>query len=114
MFSNLYIPKIEGKEKRKASYSKDGLLGIEGAPNDILLNLLSPFSSDSPKKDVGNITKTDLFVYGLSGGSDSKSKREIILEKLNLPKDMSANAMLSAINILYSKEEFEESIKNSL
>ena len=36
--------------------------------------------------------------------------RERLLKKLSLPTNMSPNAMLSAINILYSKEELEEII----
>lgn len=110
---NLYIPKIEGKEKRKTSPSKEGILGVEGIDKEYLLNLLYPFSTEGSLKKCGDITKSDLYSYGLSGREDSKKKRETILSFLNLPADMSPNAMLSAINILYSKEEFEEIIKNS-
>lgn len=108
---NLYIPKVEGKEKRKNAPSKEGILGVEGIDKDYLLKLLSPFSTDSNFKTRGNITKSDLYSYGLSGREDSKKKREKVLAMLNLPIDMSPNAMLSAINILYTKEEFEEIIK---
>lgn len=110
---NLYIPKIEGKEKRKTSPSKEGILGVEGIDKEYLLKLLYPFSTEGSLKKCGDITKSDLYSYGLSGREDSKKKRETILSFLNLPADMSPNAMLSAINILYSKEEFEEIIKNS-
>ena len=107
---NLYTPAIEGKEKRKREYSKAGILGVEGTEKEILSALLSPFckDADSPKKT--EITKADLYAYGLSGRADCKEKREELLKKLNLPCDMTPNAMLSAINILYSKEEFEKLI----
>ena len=36
---NLYIPKIEGKEKRKREGSKEGTLGVEGINADILRDL---------------------------------------------------------------------------
>ena len=108
---NLYIPKIEGKEKRKAAPSKEGVLGVEGVSKECLLDLLRPFSTDATKKVGTKITKSDLYLYGLSGRADSKKKREEILSLLNMPTDMSPNAMLSAINILYTKEEFEEIIK---
>ena len=100
-----------GKEKRKAAPSKEGILGVEGVSKECLLDLLKPFSTDATKKGGTKITKSDLYLYGLSGRTDSKKKREEILSLLNMPTDMSPNAMLSAINILYTKEEFEEIIK---
>ena len=51
------------------------------------------------------ITKQDLMELGLSGGKDSSAKRLALLKKLELPEHMSANAMLQAINVLYSKDE---------
>ena len=109
---NLYTPKIEGKEKRKVEASKEGILGVEGTDKDILIRLLSPFCEENAGESVDKvpITKADLFAYGLSGRQDSKAKREELLTRLGLPCDMTPNAMLSAINILYSKEEFEKLI----
>ena len=109
---NVYIPKIEGKEKRKNVPSKEGILGVEGISATLLCELLSPFSSESEERKRGGITKSDLYALGLSGREDSKKRRECVLKALNLPHDMSPNAMLSAINILYTKEEFEEIICN--
>ncbi|MBQ8145515.1 MAG: DUF4093 domain-containing protein [Clostridia bacterium] len=105
---NLYIPRVQGKEKRKRSASKEGTLGVEGIDKETLLSLLEPFSDTSPAKIAGGITKSDLYFYGLSGRQDSAKRREELLKKLNLPTNMSPNAMLSAINILYTKEEFEK------
>lgn len=104
---NLYIPRVEGKEKRKRNSSKEGILGVEGVDKETLLNLLEPFSDTSEGKINGGITKSDFYSYGLSGRQDSAKKREEVLKKLNLPETMSPNAMLSAVNILYTKEEFE-------
>lgn len=104
---NLYIPRVEGKEKRKRSASKEGILGVEGIEKEKLLQLLEPFSDTSSTKISGGITKSDLYRYGLSGREDSAKRRGEVLEKLDLPSNMSPNAMLSALNILYSKEEFE-------
>ncbi|MBE6673864.1 MAG: DUF4093 domain-containing protein [Ruminococcaceae bacterium] len=108
---NLYIPRVEGKEKRKRNASKEGMLGVEGIGKDMLLKLLEPFSDTSPAKICGGITKSDLYRYGLSGRDDSAQRRKELLEKLDLPANMSPNAMLSALNILYSKEEFEKLLK---
>lgn len=105
---NLYIPRIEGKEKRKVAPSKEGVLGVEGIDADKLREMLRPYSDESTEKEFGNITKTDFYLWGLSGKDNSKSLRENILKKLNFPTNMSANAMLQAVNILFSKEEFEQ------
>jgi ribonuclease M5 len=105
---NLYIPRVEGKEKRKRSASKEGILGVEGVEKDLILKLLEPFSDTSPAKIAGGITKSDLYRYGLSGREDSAKRREELLERLSLPKTMSPNAMLSALNILYTRDELEE------
>ena len=51
------------------------------------------------------ITKQDLMSLGLSGGKDSSVKRGMLLQKLELPAHMSSNAMLQALNLLYSLEE---------
>ena len=107
---NLYTPKVEGKEKRKTEASKEGILGVEGIDKDTLIRLLSPFCDENSEESVDKtpITKADFYAYGLSGRPDSKAKREELLSRLYLPQDMTSNAMLSAINILYSKEEFEK------
>ena len=38
----LYVPAVFGKEKRKTSYSKEGLLGVEGTDYKTLYNFLHP------------------------------------------------------------------------
>ena len=108
---NLYVPRVQGKEKRKRSASKEGILGVEGVGKETILKLLEPFSVTSPEKIAGGITKADLYRYGLSGREDSAKKREALLSCLDLPANMSPNAMLSALNILYSREELENCVK---
>lgn len=104
---NLYTPYVVGKEKRKREGSKEGILGVEGIDSKKLLEILEPFSEDSDERILNEITKADFYRYGLSGRENSKEAREKILKKLDLPTNMSPNAMLQAINILYSKGEFE-------
>lgn len=108
---NLYIPRVEGKEKRKRKSSKEGILGVEGTEKELLLKLLEPFSQDAEAKSVGGITKSKLYSLGLSGRDDSAARREKLLKALELPHTMSPNAMLSALNILYTPEEIEEKVK---
>ena len=110
---NLYTPQVEGKEKRKREHSKAGFLGVEGTDKDTLIKLLSPFTEDAPSRDGESITKADMYAYGLSGREDSKEKRAALLKELGLPTDMTPNAMLAAINILYTKKELEDIINEA-
>ena len=103
---NLYIPQIEGKEKRKVAPSKEGLLGVEGVSTDILIKLLKPFDSSIPKLNQ-NLTKTDFYNLGLAGKNNSLKKRKELCAILSLPTNLSSNALLKAINLLISKEDFE-------
>lgn len=105
-----YIPDIPGKEKRKRAPGKEGLLGVEGMTKEILLEALENAGADlggeAAKKPGDTITKFDLYTAGLSGKPDSASKRAAFLEKLRFPAHMSANALLGALNLLYTREEF--------
>ncbi len=105
---NLYVPEVLGKEKRKKEPSKAGTLGVEGIDSKKLIEILTPFSEDAPTKEYGKITKADFYKYGLSGRDNSQERRQELLKKLELPTNMSANAMLLAINMLYTKEELEK------
>ena len=105
-----YIPDVYGKEKRKAAPGKEGKLGVEGLPPEILLDALRRAGAtiegqDSPGKK--GITKQDLMARGLSGGANAGAKRQLLLKKLGLPERMSANAMLQALNLLCTPEELD-------
>lgn len=104
-----YIPDIPGKERRKAAPGKEGKLGVEGMTPEILLEALrragATICGEEEFIPQQQITKADFVDLGLSGGADSNFKRRAILKELNLPEHMSANAMLQALNLLYSKEE---------
>ena len=105
-----YIPDVYGKEKRKAAPGKEGKLGVEGLPPEILLDALRRAGATIEGQDSpGNkgITKQDLMARGLSGGANAGAKRQLLLKKLGLPERMSANAMLQALNLLYTPEELE-------
>ena len=109
-----YIPDVCGKEKRKAAPGKEGKLGVEGLPPEILLDALRRAGAtiegeDSPGKK--GITKQDLMARGLSGGANAGAKRQLLLKKLGLPEHMSANAMLQALNLLCSLEELDAVLK---
>ena len=106
-----YIPDIPGKEKRKSSPGKEGKLGVEGMSREIILDALRRAGATIEGADVPrkrDITKQDLFDLGLSGTPNAAANRQRLLKKLDLPEHMSPNAMLEALNLLYSLEELEK------
>ena len=105
-----YIPDIMGKERRKKTAGKEGKLGVEGVSREIILEALRRAGATIEGEDTAQqsqITKQDLMALGLSGGADASTKRLALLKKLGLPEHMSANAMLQALNLLYSLEELK-------
>ena len=109
---NLYIPEIEGKERRKRERSKAGLLGVEGMGREILERIFSPFIIGD-KTSVGEgrkLTKLDLYNDGLSGGADSSKKRESVARELALPSSMSASALVEAVNLLGLFDEYDAAV----
>lgn len=106
-----YIPQIKGKESRKEAPSKDGFLGVEGVDRDIIVKAVL---SAAPRISEGNakkVTKADFYAFGLSGGENSEQKRNSLKKLLDLPKNLSASALLQTINQLMSYEEFLEFLK---
>ncbi len=107
-----YIPDIPGKERRKRRPGKEGLIGVEGAGRERILKALEDcgatfLDGTEPPEERGGITKTDLYLHRLSGAPDSAKKRSELCQRLGLPARMTANALLEALNLLYSKMEFE-------
>ncbi len=110
---HLYIPEIEGKERRKKTPSKAGTLGVEGMDAALIRSLLEPFALGSEAKAPSReLTKTDFFRDGFSGGEGSSDKRARLCKYLNLPVGMSSNALLTAINMLGEADKYEEFLKN--
>ena len=103
---NVYLPEIKGKERRKDRASAEGLLGVEGTDDNIIIEALEKFASDTAKKGK-QICKSDFLEWGLSGAGSQK-KRDKIKEKLSLPKAISANALLEIANLLYGYDEFKK------
>ena len=108
--THLYIPKIEGKEKRKEEASKEGLLGVEGMNIDLLRSLFEPFLEEKVQKSARKVTKTDLFCDGLLGNEGSAEKRKKFCSKCNLPDNISSKALLEAINLLFGYDRYKEII----
>ena len=109
-----YIPDILGKERRKVSPGKEGKLGVEGMSREVILDALRR-SGATIEGETGpganQITKQDMMELGLSGGAQSSTKRCALAKELGFPEHMSANALLQALNLLYSLEELKEVLK---
>ena len=113
-----YIPDVYGKERRKRQPGREGKLGVEGMPPQVLEEVLCRAGATFLDGDglAGRsgpaLTKADLFAAGLSGGAGSAEKRQALLRRLELPEHMSANALLAVLNGCYSREEAEEILKD--
>ena len=110
-----YTPDIFGKERRKDKAGKEGKLGVEGMKPEIILEALRKAGATIEGEAVPehqSITKQDMMELGLSGGADASAKRLALLKKLNLPEHMSANALLQALNLLYTLEELTTIVEN--
>ena len=106
-----YIPDIPGKERRKRSPGKEGKLGVEGMKPVVLLEALrragATFEDEAPAAERGKpITKADLYALGLTGGTGSAERRQVLLRRLDLPEHLTPNAMLEALNLLYDRASF--------
>ncbi len=103
----LHIPKIHGKEKRKAEPSAEGTLGVEGMENELLRKMFQPYAGDNaPDVQHNPLSKTDFYEDGLSGGQGSAAKRDALAEKFGLPDGMTANALLAALKLVCTYEEY--------
>ena len=104
-----YTPDFLGKERRKTAPGKEGKLGVEGMKPEIILDALrragATFEGEAPESVRIPLTKLDMVYLGLSGGPESKAKRLALQKILGFPEHMSANALLEALNLLYSKDE---------
>ena len=102
----LYIPRVEGKERRKEAPSAEGTLGVEGMSNDVLFGLLLPYTEEGEPIEANPISKTDLYVDGLTGGENSKEKRDALAASLGLPPNMTPNALLEALKVVCPYEKY--------
>ena len=108
-----YIPDIPGKERRKSVPGKEGKLGVEGMTPEVILDALRRAGATvegESTRVTRDITKQDFMALGLSGGPNSSALRLALLKKLDMPEHMSANAMLQALNLLYTPEELEDQV----
>ena len=105
----LYVPRIAGKEKRKSEASAEGILGVEGMERALLYELFAPYANAEAVESrmaENPLSKTDLFEDGLTGGEGSAQKRDELCTRLGLPTGMTPNALLAALRMLCTYEEY--------
>ena len=105
----LYVPAIAGKEKRKAAPGAAGLLGVEGQERALLAQLLAPFA-DAERVQGEPITKVDFFEDGLTGAAGAAERRNALAALFDLPPDMTPNALLAALSVIATKEEYKAAV----
>lgn len=109
-----YIPDRWGKERRKKHPGKEGKLGVEGMPPEILEEALRRAGATFLNGEgvavgrKGHLTKADLYAAGLSGGPGAAERRCELLKRLGLPERMTTNSLLEVLNTLYNDEELEK------
>lgn len=111
---NVFIPDIYGKEKRKTESSKEGKLGVEGMSAEVILNALEKagvLCFENAEKQGREITHTDFFEDGISGGENSAGIRKVLAKELDLPERISSSSLLKVINSYMTYEEYKETVK---
>ena len=110
-----YIPDIFGKEKRKTEASKEGKLGVEGVPSEIILDALKKagidFEADEKAQQRRLITNVDLFEYGLSGTADCRERKEKLLKYLSLPTRLSTKSFVKVLNTFMTYDDFISAVE---
>lgn len=109
---NAVTPDIYGKERRKAQPSKQGKLGVEGIPDELLIEALRRAGADISGDDHADrpasppITRSDLMELGLLGGENCSLMRRELQKRLGLPELLSVKLLLETANKMFTREEF--------
>lgn len=107
----VYIPDVYGKERRKEHASAEGKLGVEGVPDEVLIEAFrrAGIAEEAPAAAPAEqrlITAIDFYEDGFSGGSNSAAKRHRLQALLGLPERMTGKQLLSLINDFATYEEY--------
>ncbi len=106
---HLYVPRIAGKERRKTEFGAEGILGVEGMEKDLLRRLFAPYADPdavTARLSENPLCKADLYADGLTGGEGSAERRDALAVRIGLPTGMTPNALLAALRVLCTYEEY--------
>ena len=109
-----YIPDLYGKEKRKRTASKEGKLGVEGVPDQVIIDAVlrcGVQTTQVARRERGAITKGDLFDLGLSGRGNSAILRKAVIQELQLPEHLSAKSFLEVVNLICTLEQLQDIVE---
>lgn len=112
--TNVFIPDVYGKEKRKTDFSKEGKIGVEGVPKDIILDALHKAGVDCTENErtvIKAVTQTDFFLDGVSGKEQSSYIRKELAKSLGLPERISASSLLKIINSYMTYDDYKNCIE---
>ena len=105
-----YVPDVYGRERRKKKSGKEGKLGVEGMPPQVLVGALrragATFEDGPAAPERAGLTKADLLEKGLIGPG-SAARRAALQRRLDLPERLTANGLLEALDLLLTREEFD-------
>lgn len=111
--TNVYIPDIFGKEKRKLKPSKEGKLGVEGIDKNVIVDAFIKAGiifSDKIKTENA-VSRLDLYNDGFSGTENSSENRRILLKYLNLPELLTTASLLEVLNSMFTYEEYKNTVQ---
>lgn len=112
---NVFIPDVYGKEKRKTEKSKEGKLGVEGIKTELILGALQKAGvtcSQNEKTVSREITHTDFFEDGISGGEHSGDMRRALAAYLELPARISSSSLLKIINTYMTYDDYKKAVES--
>lgn len=110
--TNVYIPDIFGKEKRKTKPSAEGKLGVEGVDVKTILAAFEKAGvTASQNEKRSDITKYTLYELGLSGGKNSSELRERLQVSLGLPRLLSSSALVEVLCTMMDSAGLAEAVR---
>ena len=105
-----YVPDVYGRERRKKKSGKEGKLGVEGMPPQVLVEALrragATFEDGPAAPERAGLTKADLLEKGLIGPG-SAARRAALQRRLDLPERLTANGLVEALDLLLTREDFD-------
>ena len=110
-----YVPDIHGTERRKRKASAEGLLGVEGMSESVIINALREagcsVDDETCEEMSAGITKADLYALGLTGGIGAKEQRGMLSHEIGVPTKLSTNMLLEVLNRTVSREELVDIVQ---
>lgn len=112
-FVNVYIPEIEGRERRKREVSSDGLLGVEGMSEAVISQALQKAGVIcGMQEEKGKpVTKLEMYEDGLYGTDNSKQLRVLLCKELGIPTRVSSNMLPELLTDLVGYDAYKEALE---